>query len=353
MTKVTVIGAGVAGLTLAYVLAQRGADVIVQEAAPALGGGASGGNVGALSPHVPELWNPKKAFQLASLLRARTFWQEVAQDGGHDSGYAPVGRLQPLTEATLPLWQERVGGAARLWPPEVRLEIRALSDLAGRGWLLPQSDSGFLAYDTLSARINPRQALRALAAAAESKGAEFCFDRATPSDFDPAGRVVVWATGASPEMARNFGITGVKGQSALVKYTAAGPQVFAQSLHIVPHQDGTVAIGSTSERRFEGLAPDERLDALIDTAARICPQLAGAEVVDRWAGLRPRAPSRAPLAGRWPGRAGHFVLNGGFKIGFGMAPGLAEAMARLILDGENTIPPEFWPVQGSGDTPIT
>ena len=35
----------------------------------------------------------------------------------------------------------------------------------------------------------------------------------------------------------------------------------------------------------------------------------------RWAGLRPRARSRAPMLGAWPGRPGHFIANGGFKIG--------------------------------------
>jgi len=65
------------------------------------------------------------------------------------------------------------------------------------------------------------------------------------------------------------------------------------------------------------------------------PGLAGAEVVSRWAGVRPRARTRAPVLGGWPGRDGHFVANGGFKIGFGMAPKVAEVMADLVLDGRD------------------
>ena len=59
------------------------------------------------------------------------------------------------------------------------------------------------------------------------------------------------------------------------------------------------------------------------------------------------APLRAargcpPGAGlRWPGRPGHFIANGGFKIGFGMAPKCAALMADLLLDGKDAIPPEF------------
>jgi glycine/D-amino acid oxidase-like deaminating enzyme len=47
------------------------------------------------------------------------------------------------------------------------------------------------------------------------------------------------------------------------------------------------------------------------------------------------------MLGTWPGRPGHFVANGGFKIGFGMAPKVAETMARLLLDNVDEIPPGF------------
>jgi glycine oxidase len=73
----------------------------------------------------------------------------------------------------------------------------------------------------------------------------------------------------------------------------------------------------------------------------LCPALAGAPLVGRWAGFRPRASHRAPVLGEWPGRPGHYVANGGFKIGFGIAPGAAEAMADLVLEGRDSIPPGF------------
>ena len=47
----------------------------------------------------------------------------------------------------------------------------------------------------------------------------------------------------------------------------------------------------------------------------------------------------APLLGPWPGRKGHFIANGGFKIGFGVAPLVAQVMADLVLEGRNRIPP--------------
>ncbi len=47
---------------------------------------------------------------------------------------------------------------------------------------------------------------------------------------------------------------------------------------------------------------------------------------------------RQPVLGPWPGRPGQFVANGGFKIGFGMAPKVADVMADLVLEGRDGVP---------------
>jgi glycine/D-amino acid oxidase-like deaminating enzyme len=198
-------------------------------------------------------------------------------------------------------------------------------------------------HDTLSARMHPRQAGAALAAALRTRGAEVVIGgRAEP------GGAVVWATGwqgladLSAALGRTVG-AGVKGQSLTLAHDARDlPQLFVDGLHIVAHQDGTVAIGSTSERYFDDpVGTDAQLDALHARAIAAVPALAAAPVLDRWAGVRPRAVTRAPMLGPWPGRDGHYVANGGFKIGFGVAPRVAEAMADLVLDGRDTIPPGF------------
>ena len=91
------------------------------------------------------------------------------------------------------------------------------------------------------------------------------------------------------------------------------------------------------------MSTDEKLDEVIDRAMRAVPVLHGARVVERWAGLRPRAKSRAPMLGEHPLKPGDFIANGGFKIGFGMAPKVAEVMAALILEGRDEIPEGFRP----------
>ena len=143
---------------------------------------------------------------------------------------------------------------------------------------------------------------------------------------------------------RAFG-GAVKGQAALFRFDARdAPQLFVDTLHLVPHADGTLALGSTSERDFsDPTSTDAQLDALIDRARAALPVLAGAEVIERWAGLRPRSRSRAPMLGAHPLFPGQFITNGGFKIGFGMAPKVAEVMADLMLEGRDAIPEGFRP----------
>ncbi len=340
MPDVTIMGAGVFGLALALVAARRGARVRVCERAQP-GAGASGGVVGALAPHVPENWNAKKALQFEALRTAPAFWAGVAAQGGQDPGYARLGRVQPLPAAAVDRARARADTAATLWQGEARWRVLDAAQAPGLAVAAP---SGLVVHDTLSARLHPRRATAALAAAAHAAGA----DIAQASTPGPAPGRVVWATGHAglAELSRALGRqvgNGVKGQALLLGHAAPdAPQVFADGLHIVPHADGTVAVGSTSERDFD--APDTtdaQCDALHARALAACPGLAGAPVLERWAGVRPRARSRAPLMGPWPGRPGHFVFNGGFKIGFAMAPALAAVMADLVLDGVDRVPDGF------------
>lgn len=338
---VTVIGAGIMGLACGWELARRGAAVTVIEA-DRIGAGSSGGTVGALAPHAPENWNAKKQAQLDALVAAEGWWAAVRAAGGVDPGYARMGRVQPVEGGALDRIHARVAAAAAVWPAPFRM---ALTD-APAGPLVPDSPSGLWLTDTLTARLSPRAAGRALAAAIRATGGAV-IEGAGPQRPDGLAGPVVWATGApglaalSADLGRPVG-SGVKGQSALLDLSApAAAQVFAGGVHIVPHADGTTAVGSTSEPNVTDTATDAGLEALVARACALCPALAGRAVLDRWAGIRPRAASRAPLIGAWPGRPGHLVANGGFKIGFGMAPAVAAIVADLVLDGTDRIPEGF------------
>jgi glycine/D-amino acid oxidase-like deaminating enzyme len=289
---------------------------------------------------VPDQWNEKKQFQLDSLLIAEGYWREVERLTGLSAGYARSGRLQPLADdRAVALAEARAASAREIWAGRAEWRIVPAAEFAG--WA-PKTATGLAVFDTLTARMAPRRAAAALAAAVTALGGEVVIGEAEPQG------AVVWATGhaglaeLSQALGREVG-NGVKGQSLSLRYGARDlPQLFVGGLHVVPHADGTVAIGSTSEREFD--APDTtdaQLDALHARAVAAVPALAGAGLVARWAGVRPRAVTRAPMLGAWPGRPGHYVANGGFKIGFGVAPKVGEVMAALVLDGDDRIPEGF------------
>ncbi|MBT8410191.1 MAG: FAD-binding oxidoreductase, partial [Octadecabacter sp.] len=258
---------------------------------------------------------------------------------GLSTGFLKAGRLQPLAgEREVVMARARAKGAAEFWGSKASWNVIEAQDAGD--WRAP-SDTGLYIHDTLSAILHPRRACESLAAAIRAKGGEIVAE-------GPDEGLVVWATGwkglenLSDALATAVG-SGVKGQAALLQYDACGhPQIFAAGLHIVPHLDGTVAIGSTSEREFtESNTTDHLLDDIIQRAKDLMPVLQDAQVVTRWAGVRPRAKSRAPLLGEWPDRRDHFIANGGFKIGFGVAPMIAKTMCELMLDGKDTIPEGF------------
>jgi glycine oxidase len=330
IADITVMGAGVFGLAVAYACAVRGAKVQVIDPA-GVAAGASGGLVGALAPHVPEHWNDKKAFQFDSLMMAERFWADVAALTGAETGYARTGRLQPLADqSAVELARARAVSAEGLWLGFATWQVEPVTDAP---WM-PPSPSGFVVRDTLSALVHPRRATQALADAVTALGGSVLRDGVAQGK-------VVWATGWAG--LQGIGDNGVKGQAALLRFDAAGsPQLFADALHIIPHLDGTVAIGSTSERDFtDPTGTDAALDDVIARAISAFPVLQGAEVIDRWAGVRPRAPSRAPVLGHHPTRTGEYIANGGFKIGFGMAPKVGQVMADLLVDGIDAIPDGF------------
>jgi len=336
---VTVRGGGIFGLSIAWACLASGASVRVIETAD-WGAGSSGGLVGALSPHVPEVWNAKKAFQMESLLLAETWWAKVEAASGLLSGYARLGRLQPLADdRAVEVARRRESEAASLW--QGRAEWRVVS-ATGTAWE-PATPSGWLVQDTLSARLSPRMGLAALVGALKDRGAELILGEGSEEG------AVVHATGVAGlgELSRAFEAdlgSGVKGQALALRHDVRDlPQLFVDGLHIVPHADGTVAIGSTSEATWTSEDPDAHVDGLLAKAVAAVPALARAEVLERWAGVRPKAASRAPVLGEWPGRPAHYVANGGFKIGFGMAPKVAEVMAALVLEGRDEIPADFRP----------
>nr|WP_280116308.1 FAD-dependent oxidoreductase [Pannonibacter sp. XCT-34] len=366
---VVVIGAGIFGLSVARAAVRRGMRVTLVEAA-AIGSGASGGVLGALMPHMPARWNAKKAFQFEALAALSGLVADLEAETGLDCGYRRCGRILPITTADLRAHHEARAAEARTrWSTATTGFGYELVDAGALGgWLAPEAAPFGAVLETLAARVSPRAYLAALAAslasAPDGRGQIRLGDGLARLD-DATGTVhlvsgdriraerIVLAQGfaAFSALAALTGKTlgeGQKGQAirVAVEVPASLPALYCDGLYVVPHADGSVAIGSTALTGVTDTKPEPAATAdLLERAVRFCPQLAGAPVLEAWAGIRPKPAARDPLVGRVPGLERSFVATGGFKTGFGLAHRVAAALVSELLGEtpEHPLPASFRP----------
>ena len=340
MANITVIGAGVYGLSCALALLKDGHQVRVLEKGR-VGQGASGGLVGALSPHVPEDWNIRKQFQLGALISAAAHWAEVEALSSLPSGYGRVGRYIPLDdsyEAEKALG--RSAGAKRLWPRAFGWRV-----LPEAPHISPAAAPFGVVHETLSARISPRLACAALAAAVVASGGEIVENH--PVETLAGISIIAAGIGSEALLTPFLGggkLRGVKGQSVLLSggLPAGSPVIYGNGVYIIPHADGTVAVGATSENKFEeAFTTDALLDVVLAKAIAIVPALATSKLLERHAGLRPRAPKPEAMLGQLDDHT--FVATGGFKTGLGNAHSIAKALAQLVRGEAPDIPNDLSP----------
>ncbi|WP_174020675.1 NAD(P)/FAD-dependent oxidoreductase [Agrobacterium fabrum] len=362
-----IVGGGIMGLWAAVKAERLGIGTLLVEAGR-LGGGASGGLLGALMPHMPDRWSDKKQFQFDALVALEAEIAGLEAETGLSGGYRRCGRIIPLPKLHLRGIAERhERDAAENWQSgERRFHWHVGERPSVAGWVDDAAGEAGFVFDTLAARVSPRALIALLSAflrkARHVQVAEGC--RVVSLDAD-AGRAalssgeeisfghVVVANGheSFPLIRDALGLEAgvalgqaVKGQAALLDASAdpAMPVVFLNGLYIVPHEDGTVAIGSTSEDCFsEPFSTDEKLEKLLVDACTVVPSLAGAPVLERWAGLRPKAVGRDPMVGAVAGAAKLVALSGGFKVSFGLAHFLADAALATVCGHTPVIPSGF------------
>lgn len=332
-----------------------------------LGQGASGGLLGALMSHTPDKWNEKKQFQFDALLALEDEVRWIEAETGLSCGYRRSGRLIPLPKPHLrDIALRHSQDAEANWQGgDGRFRWQVLDEVPQKGWPDAAFAEAGIVHDTFAARVSPRRLIAALAANLANARHVTVVEGLEAARIDAEARRVLFADGSSiafghcivaaghhsfplleavsPLLSQPIG-QPVKGQAALLKadIDAEWPLVFLNGLYVVPHEDGHVAIGSTSEESFDGpFSTDAKLDDLLDRARVLVPSLRNARLVERWAGLRPKAIGRDPMVGPHPDHRQVIALTGGFKVSFGVAHQLADAALAGILGREMRIPPSF------------
>ena len=154
---IAVAGAGIFGLSIAHRAIRKGLRTIVLEASH-VGAGSSGGVLGALMPHMPARWNPKKEFQFQSLLSLEAHIRQLEAETGLSCGYTRCGRILPLTTRDkLDHHLERAEESRLRWHPKVTGFTYDVEPAGSRSDWLDASAAPFgIVYETLAARVTPR-----------------------------------------------------------------------------------------------------------------------------------------------------------------------------------------------------
>ncbi len=333
-----------------------------------IGQGASYGLLGALLPHMSERWNEKKEFQFNALKNLSKVKEELEEEVGISIGYDRCGRVVPLgTENLRERHLVRSQEAETLWHgAETGYYHKVFDDTNLHGWINVDLCPEGYAFDNFSARANPRAYCEAAKASVLKRGGQVLENRTVEAiedlvdgarvtldngDVIEAG-VVVMAAGfrSFPMIEKLTGMSelgqGVKGQALIAKVGQEPglPILYDRSVYVVPHDGGVCAIGSTSEEVWDDEhSTDSRCDEIWAKALNLCPMLENAQILTRWAGVRPKAAKRDPMVGFLPGSKSLFAATGGFKIGFGIAHAIAEVSRERIAGVTPTLmlPPTF------------
>jgi glycine/D-amino acid oxidase-like deaminating enzyme len=273
-SRITIVGAGIAGLMCAWRLLAAGHKVAVLEKGD-VGKGASGGALGLLMP-----FHPGVNGQMAKVQRA-----SVAQ-----------------------------------WP----LLARRLAAELG------VDADGFYRTHTEGAQVNVPVVLELLAQAVETRGGVIVegveVENVAPLKPECDGILLAAGVGNARWLP---GIRGIAGQAVRLRPVRPLTAMLRDdSFYVAPDWDGTVLVGShTHEGSRAG--PDPAVTAeLVAKAEALCPALKGAEIAAAWAADRPTCKPLLPLVRPVEDRA--WAVTGLGKLGFCLAPAVADAAAEVF-----------------------
>lgn len=319
---VVIAGAGIIGVSLALELRERGLQVLVldraqpgQEASSAAAGMLAAGG-----------FETPPALQPLALESARLFPEYVRklEDlSGINTDFRRHGTIVFGEHAAPP-------GSPQLSPHELRQREPHLHSL-GQPAFFVQEDS-----------VDPRWLMKAALAAANKTGVEVRGNSDVKDFRAAAGSVEVLTNSGTFTAAQAVNCRGAwagspvrprKGQMLYLEPTRNDllrHVVHAPEVYIVPRSSGRILLGATVEDvGFDKTVTPSTIEVLRSAAIRYLPALAGAPVVESWAGLRPGTPDDLPILGR-TAMPGLFIAGGHFRNGILLAPVTAKIMADLL-----------------------
>lgn len=107
--------------------------------------------------------------------------------------------------------------------------------------------------------------------------------------------------------------------------------------YLVPRMDGRVLVGATVEDAgFDKSVTDIGIESLRSAAVEIAPGLAGLEICEKWAGLRPFAPDGLPILGPVGETGALLIATAHYRNGILLAPLTARLTTAKIVRNETS-----------------
>ncbi len=307
---ITIAGAGLAGLTSAYELAKRGAEVTVYEKGNAPGQmSVARFSGGMLAPWCERESAEEHVITLGA--DAPDWWAQV-------TAVTRRGTLvltPPRDRAELVRFAKRTSGHRMVTQTEIDDMEPDLTGRFAQGLLFERE-----------AHLDPRRALRDLSAQAEALGVQFHYGTFAPAKVD------LDCTGIAADLPE---LRPVRGEMAILHCPEVTITRTVRLLHprmplyLVPRGDGVYMIGGTMVESSSDRPPTVRsLTEMLSAAFTLHPGFAEAAVIETGAGLRPAFPDNLPRLQR---RDGTVYLNGLYRHGFLLAPAMAAQAADQLI----------------------
>jgi glycine oxidase len=348
---VAIIGGGIIGGSIAFQLAAEKLKVVIldrqkpgQEASRAAAGMLSPG------PDSPEAL-PLVPLGMESLRLYPEFVSEVEEASGLCTAFVREGTIQIFFGPDGESERERM--AAEYRHLQLQFETIPLDDARKlEKSLSPSAHAAALIPD--EAIVDPRLLTDAVMQAARGRGVEIRHDcpvTAVVRSGDRCNGVVA----GGERIAANFVVVAAGAYSGRIDWLAQyaptrpvrGQMLALRSPHfrlrrvlrsedgyLVPRGDGRIVAGSTLEDAgFDPHVTPKGIRKIIDAALKLVPELASAQILETWAGLRPGTPDNLPILGPID-IDGLLIATGHYRNGILLAPVTAKLLRQWILTGQ-------------------
>ena len=351
-----VIGGGVIGLSIGWLLQRSGHDVaIVEKGDP--GGGASAVAAGMLAPITEATFGEEDLLNL-NLESAKRFPDFLSTLTAASSVNVDL-----ETEGTMFCAQDndRVSVIERIfaYQRDLGLDVQMLTSDEARtieGSLHPGLRSAVLAKGDLA--VDPRLLCEALTVAFSEAGGQLIQAEAKElarADGHVAGVIIddavhIYAThtilaagcwssqlGGLPEVLERA-VRPVKGQTLRLRPPPGEPPIVSHiirtdEVYLVPRSSGELVVGATVEEKgFDTSLTAGAVRGLLEAAEEIVPGVRDMEVVETGVGLRPGSRDNAPLLGIV--EEGLIAATGHFRNGILLTPITALSITQLVTTGK-------------------